>query len=415
MKSGKRAGVWLPVVFLLLLFSACQGKEQEEVIPTPTEVISYICTPPPTEQPTVWSTPTPTVTSTPTPSPTNTPVPTATSTPSPTPSPSPTPTPEPLDITICFSGDISLADDAVTTKQWENSGRELEKCISPELLEIMNAADVMCVNNEFTFSTRGKPMKGKAYTFRAKPERVELLLEMGVDLALLANNHVFDYGKESILDTFATLTDAGISYFGAGHDLAEAMTPYYVEIDGITIAFVAASRAEKNKMTPQATETEPGILRCYDTELFLQVIKEADENADIVLACVHWGTEYSTVLEEAQLTTGKLYLDAGADAIIGSHSHCLQGMEFYNGKPIIYSLGNFWFNGKALDTMLLELRITGDRDNPQLAAAVIPARQENRKTTILTGQSEKEKLYEYLESISVNVEIDEEGIIREQP
>ena len=183
------------------------------------------------------------------------------------------------------------------------------------------------------------PMPKKAYTFRGHPDRVSVLLEMGTDLAMLANNHDYDYGEISLLHTLATLDGAGIGTFGAGENLDAAMEPYYVEIDGITIAFVAASRAEKNKLTPQATKDSPGILRCYDTELFLEVSNEADKNADIVLACVHWGTEYSTVLEKVQPETGKLYLDAGADAIIGTHSHCLQGMEFYDGKPIIYSLG----------------------------------------------------------------------------
>ncbi len=414
----KWKGMWMLLCGICLL-AGCQKREQNGVAtPTPTvaEVLISVYMPPPTDVPTVRNTPTPTATLTPTPTPTVTPTPTNTPTPTPTntPAPTPSPTPEPLNITICFAGDVSLADDAVTIEQWESSGQDLSQCISPELLDIMNKADVMCINNEFTFSTRGEPMVGKAYTFRANPERVSLLLEMGVDLALLANNHVYDYGKDSILDTFTTLEDAGISYFGAGRNLEEAMEPYYVEIDGITIAFVAASRAEKNKMTPQATETGPGILRCYDTELFLEAIKEADANADIVLACVHWGTEYSTVLEEAQLTTGKLYLDAGADAIIGSHSHCLQGMEFYDGKPIIYSLGNFWFNRKSLDTMLLELRITGERENPQIEVAVIPALQENYCTTILTESAEQEELYEYLESISINVEIDESGIVTEK-
>ena len=392
-------------VLLLLcsvcLLAGCQENEQKNAVaPAVTDV--------PVSTPTICVTPT----DTPVPTSTSTPTPTVTLAPTATPTPSPTPAL--LDITLCFAGDISLADDAVTIKQWKNSGRELNQCISPELLAIMNAADVMCVNNEFTFSTRGEPMEGKAYTFRADPERVSLLKEMGVDLALLANNHVFDYGKESILDTFTTLEDAGIAYFGAGRNLDEAMKPYYVEIDGITIAFVAASRAEKNKMTPQATETEPGILRCYDTELFLEVIKEADANADLVIACVHWGTEYSTVLEEAQLSTGKLYLDAGADAIIGSHSHCLQGMEYYEGKPIVYSLGNFWFNRKSLDTMLLELRITGEPEHPQIEVAVIPALQENYCTTILNKQNDREELFGYLESISINVEIDKNGIVTEQ-
>lgn len=385
---------------VMLLLGICQGCQTK--VPNRTEVPAEVS---------------PTITGTATVLPSVTPSPSPTVSPSPTPSPSPTvtpsPTPEPLDITICFAGDISLADDAVTTKQWKNSGMDLSRCISPELLERMNAADVMCINNEFTFSDRGEPMKGKAYTFRAKPERVALLKEMGVDIALLANNHVFDYGKEAMLDTLSTLNAAGIAYFGAGHNLSEAMQPYYVEVDGITIAFVAASRAEKNKMTPQATESEPGILRCYDTELFLEVIREADANADIVLACVHWGTEYSTVLEEVQLTTGKAYLDAGADVIIGSHSHCLQGMEFYNGKPVIYSLGNFWFNVRTLDTMLLEVRITGDRSAPEIEIAVVPALQSGNCTTYVSEPEQQQTLYRYLESISLNVEIQENGIVTE--
>ena len=90
------------------------------------------------------------------------------------------------------------------------------------------------------------------------------------------------------------------------------------------------------------------------------------------------------------------------------------GMEFYEGKPILYSLGNFWFNHKELDTMLVEVRITGERDNPQIEVAVIPALQKNYKTTILTEQEEKEELYEYLESISINVEIDENGVVTEK-
>jgi len=396
--------IFFYVFCLLCLMAGCGNSVQNETIPTPSVVVhdSYECTPPATTDiPSILHTPTPTVT--PVPTATSTPVPTATA----------TPTPAPLDITICFAGDISLADDAVTVQQWEKSGRELNKCISPELLELMNSADVMCINNEFTFSDKGKPLEDKMYTSRAKPERVALLTEMGVDLALLANNHVFDYGKESILDTFDTLEAAGIGYFGAGRNLEEAMTPYYVEADGITIAFVAASRAEKHKMTPQATETEPGILRCYDPELFLEVIREADANADIVLACVHWGTEYSTVLEEVQLTTGKLYLDAGADAIIGSHSHCLQGMEFYDGKPIIYSLGNFWFNKRTLPTMLLSLHITGEREEPKLEVKVIPAIQENNTTTILTETEDIEELYQHLEDISINVEFSSDGVLLE--
>lgn len=320
----------------------------------------------------------------------------------------------PYDFTICFAGDINLDEAWCTTQYLNQQENGIRDCISEELLTHMQQADVMCLNNEFTYSTGGAPLDGKLYTFRANPERVSVLQEMGVDIVKLANNHVYDYGSQALLDTFATLESAGIAYMGAGRNLAEAMEPVYIELDGKRVAFVAASRAEKYKMTPQATEESPGILRCYDTALFLETIAKAKENADFVLAYVHWGTEYSYELEEVQLTTGKEYLDAGADVVIGAHSHCLQGMEYHEGKPIIYSLGNYWFNEKTLDTMLLDLHFYGDDEGGQLEVQVIPAIQSEYCTRIVTEEEEQERIYSFLEDISVNVEIDEAGMVCEK-
>lgn len=317
------------------------------------------------------------------------------------------------DFTLCFAGDVNFDENYFPMQYYNDCENGIKDCISADLIQTMQDADIMCLNNEFTYSTGGTPLENKAYTFRANPSRVEILKELGVDIVGLANNHVYDYGKQALLDTFDTLEHAGIPYVGAGHNLTEAMQPVYMTVDGKTIAFVAASRAEKNKMTPQATETEPGILRCYDTELFLQEIQEAKENADFVIAYVHWGTEYSYDLEDVQLTTGKEYLDAGADAVIGAHPHCLQGMEYYNGKPIIYSLGNFWFNEKTLDTMLLQLHFSGDDDNQQLEVKVIPAIQSECRTTGVSDPQEQERIFQFLEDISVNVEIGTDGVIRE--
>lgn len=332
------------------------------------------------------------------------------------PAPEPTATSEecpanPYDFTICFAGDINLDENWCTTQYLNQCENGIRDCIDERFIEHMQAADVMCLNNEFTYSTGGSPMDGKAYTFRAAPERVEVLKELGVDVVKLANNHVYDYGREALLDTFTTLEDAGIAYMGAGRNLEEAMKPVYFEIDGKTVAFVAASRAEKNKMTPQATGEKPGILRCYDTELFQQVIAEADASADFVLAYVHWGTEYSYELEEAQLTTGKEYLDAGADVVIGAHSHCLQGMEYYDGKPIIYSLGNYWFNEKTLDTMLIDLHFYGDDGEQNLEVKVLPGVQSNYTTRYADTPEEQERIYSFLEEISVNVEITGDGVV----
>ena len=317
------------------------------------------------------------------------------------------------DFTLCFAGDINLDENWGTTQFLDGQENGIYDCISGELVDAMRDADIMCLNNEFAYSRGGAPLEGKAYTFRAMPERVEVLHQLGVDAVTLANNHIYDYGKEALLDTFTVLEEAEVPYFGAGRSLEEACRPLYLEADGKTIALVGASRAEKNKMTPQATETEPGILRCYDTELFLESIREGKDNADFCIAFVHWGTEYSFDLEQVQLDTGKEYLDAGADAVIGAHSHCLQGMEYYDGKPIVYSLGNYWFNEKTLDTMLLQLHFSGDEREERLEVQVIPAVQKGYRTTYASEAEEQRRIYDFLEDISVNVEISDEGIVRE--
>lgn len=317
----------------------------------------------------------------------------------------------PFDITLTFAGDICLSEDGPVMANYMAKGGELTAVIDPKLIEEMNAADIMWINNEFTYSDRGEPLPGKVYTFRAAPEQVNILHELGVDVAGLANNHVYDYGEDAFYDTLDTLKNAEIAYVGAGRDLKEAGAPLYLTVDDKVIAFVAASRAEKNIMTPQASENTPGILRCYDTELFLQAIGEAAAHSDYCIALVHWGTEYSTALEEVQLSTGREYLDAGADAVIGGHSHCLQGFEFYNGKPIIYSLGNFWFSGRTLDSMLVTLHIYGDDTESRLDVSITPALQAGCATRAVEGE-EARALFDRLEEISIDVRIGDDGSVQ---
>ena len=317
------------------------------------------------------------------------------------------------DFTICFAGDINFDDEWCTVKYMDSCPGGIYDCISEELIEHMNEADIMWINNEFPYTDSEDKLQGKLYNFKANPNRVELLEKLGVDIVGLANNHAYDFGEQGLIDTFDTLNGAGILYVGAGKNIEEAKSPVYMEKDGKVIAFVGASRAEKNIKTPQATQNSAGILRCYDTELFLSEIKEARENADFVVALVHWGTEYSHELEEVQLLTGKEYIDAGADIIVGAHSHCLQGMEYYNGKAIAYSLGNYWFNDKDLDTMLLEVRFHGDDNEENIGLKVIPAVQTNMTTIIAQSYEEKRRIFDFIEDISINVEIDDDGHVSE--
>lgn len=336
----------------------------------------------------------------------------------PTGQPTDTPPIEPVDsgeydFRICFCGDINFDENYYPIKKLNAEGGDLTKCISPELLKIMNDADIMVANNEFTYTKRGTPLAGKAWTFRADPARVSLLKEMGVDVALLANNHAYDYGEDSLLDTMQTLKDAGIRYFGAGNNLAEAKAPLYVTVEDKTVAFVAASRAEKNFKTPQATEDMPGILLCYEPALFVESIKEARQHADYVIAVVHWGTEYSNDLEQVQIDTAKLYIDAGADAVIGAHSHCPQPIDFYNGKPIVYSLSNFWFNDTPVDSMLIELHFHGNdsKNEHQMDLIYTAATQHNVYTEYCYG-ADREKVVGFMEKISGNrIKIDNNGLV----
>ena len=309
-------------------------------------------------------------------------------------------------VTIAVTGDVCLADD------WENmlvlalKGGVLSECIDEELLAGMNDADLTLVNNEFTISDRGEPLEGKYYTFRSSPANVSLLTEMGVDIVSLANNHVYDYGARAFADTLEILEGAKIAYIGAGRNIDEASEPRYFIVNGIKIAFVAATRAEKMLLTPQATESASGVLRTYKPDRFLAVIAEAKTNADFVIAYPHWGTENTHVLEQAQTEQARQYIDAGADAVVGSHTHCLQGIEYYRGCPVVYSLGNFWFNHEDGDTALLEI----DIDVNGLSLKLIPCLQKGGVTSPAKGV-EKERILRYMENISADVIIDESGRI----
>lgn len=315
------------------------------------------------------------------------------------------------EINLTFAGDINFDENWSTMKFLDKQENGSFDVLSEELIEQMVSADLMMLNNEFTYSDRGAPMKSKAYTFRAKPERVNILGDWGVDLVCLANNHIFDYGEESFYDTLSTLDSADINYIGAGKNLEEAMQPIYYIINGKKIAFVSATRAEKYILTPEATEDGPGVLRTYDSTLFIESIREAEANSDIVVAYVHWGTEYSPYADQDQKTLGKEYIDAGADVVLGGHSHCLQGIEYYNGKPIVYSMSDFWFNDWTTDTTLVRVMISSDSAENSIKIEYLPCIQKGIKTSLVLDEKEKQRILKHIEEISYNISINENGLV----
>ncbi len=324
---------------------------------------------------------------------------------------------ESMEIRLGFAGDINFDESWPTTQYMDREGG-IEAVFSQNLFDLMRGFDIFMVNNEFTYSTRGEETD-KTYHFRANPSRVSNLHTLGADIVLLANNHVFDYGEDALLDTLDTLDAAGIPYVGAGRNIEEAKRPYYFTVNGRKIAYVAASSAEEytpSIATRAADEDESGILACYDPSLFLEVIGEAAEEADYVIASVHWGMEYESEYYDSQRELAERMISAGADAIIGTHTHCLQGINFIEGKPVFYSLGNYWFNEKDLYTGLAELTLNVPSDPGQpvtlTGTRFYPCTQYDLYTEMPEDEGGRAVILDHLESISNgSVEIDGEGFI----
>ncbi|MGN1324239.1 MAG: CapA family protein [Bacilli bacterium] len=310
------------------------------------------------------------------------------------------------DITLSFVGDVSLADNWDIMPKYDERKIGIYGVLDEEVLSIMNNADIMVANNEFTLSNRGTRLN-KAYTFKGDPKRASIYKEMGVDLVSLANNHIYDYGHDAFIDTLNTLKSQDIAFVGAGNNIEEAKKPYNYIINGYKIAFLNATRAEKNIITPEATENKEGVFRCYDPSLFIEEIQKVKQESDYVVALIHWGKEQSHNLEQVQIDTGKKYIDAGADVLVGSHAHVLQGMEIYNGKLIAYNLGDFLFNDWTTETGILNVNIA---NNGKLSYKFIPCLQSNVKTSLLKGDK-KTNLINKMQNWSYNVQIDENGYI----
>jgi len=314
----------------------------------------------------------------------------------------------PGQVTLAFAGDILFDDHYAITGPVRGEG-DISKGVTPEVIERMQSADIMMLNNEFAYSDRGVPTEGKQFTFRARPETVSYLSDMGVDLVSLANNHAYDYGPEALTDTFDTLHGAGIPYTGAGRDINEARKPVYYIVGDIKIAFVSATQIERldTPDTREATETSPGVFRCWNGDRLLETIREAAKNSDFVVAYIHWGTENVAELDWAQLKQAPELVEAGADLVIGDHPHCLQPIGVVGGVPVIYSLGNFWFNSKTLDTGIVEVVID---EKGIVSYQFVPCLQSGCRTTLLEG-AEKERVLAYMRGISEGVRIDEEGYV----
>lgn len=329
----------------------------------------------------------------------------------PTEVPLPTATPEPTfkPVTLGFAGDINFHDSYRNMQYMRSCPNGLEDCLSEDLLKRMNKVDYMMLNNEFPYSDRGEPAPEKDYTFRSNPKNVELLKQMGVDIVSLANNHALDYGRDALSDTFVVLDEAGIDYVGAGENSERAAEVIVYENQGKKIGYFASSRVIYQSDWV-ATSSRNGMQSAYDIEYMVEAVKAAKEKCDYLIVYMHWGVEYNNYPEDYQREWARLYIDAGANAVIGCHPHVVQGFEIYNGCPIVYSLGNFWFNSATKDSMYVELTVNGDNTSE---LRVFPTYNQNFRTYFINDEKEYSRYIKDLTKFSFDITIDEKGYVKE--
>ena len=305
----------------------------------------------------------------------------------------PEPTAKPVSITVSMVGDCTLGTD-VNFDQSTSFDAFYQMKNDPgyffqKVKDIFTADDLTVANMEGTLTTSNDRQQ-KTFAFKGDPSYTEILTQGGVEATNLANNHSHDYGDQSYEDTIQYLEAAGITTFG--YDRTAVM-----DVKGIKVGLIGIY------------ELKDGLGRQQQVIDTIQAVK--DQGAQVIIVSFHWGTEKSNIPDDIQKTLAHLAIDQGADLVVGHHPHVLQGIEKYQGKNIVYSLGNFCFGGNKnpsdKDTMIFQQTFTVE--NGELVeddvTNIIPCSlssesgYNNYQPMVLEG-SEKERVLQKIEEFS---------------
>ncbi len=260
--------------------------------------------------------------------------------------------------TLMFVGDIML--DRGVEYMIKTQGNGDFRFPFRKIVDDLKGAKLLLGNLEGSISDRGQKV-GSIYSFRANPKAIEGLVYAGFDILSVANNHIFDYGREAMEDTFKRLKEAKIDFVGGGFSEKEARSPVIREVNGTKIAFLAYTNLGSKQW--QAKENSSGI--AWLDERIEEDIKEAKEKSAIVVVSMHFGEEYQFEPSPEQQYFAHLSIDSGADLVIGHHPHVIQPIEKYKEGYIVYSLGNFvfdqGFSEQTMQGLLLKVLIQDDR------------------------------------------------------
>lgn len=239
-------------------------------------------------------------------------------------------------VRMIFVGDMNLD---------TNPGRLIEFGKDPfrSTEHILAEGDVVIGNLECAVGIGTEPFPDKKWTFQASPKCIPFLAKH-FDAVSLANNHALDFGRDTFLKQL-DLMQGKVGVFGGGRNVTGARTPWVVERNGLRIAVLGYNEA-KHCDAFEAGPSLSGVAWSHDADVLADIRRAREElKADVVIPMMHWGLEMDLGPSERQLVFGRQMVDAGATAVIGAHPHVTQHAQMHRGRPLIYSLGNFVFDG----------------------------------------------------------------------
>ena len=289
-------------------------------------------------------------------------------------------------LTLSFIGDCSIGE------SFQSQGKE--GCYTHVLDEqgyawpfslvypILAEDDFTFANLEVVFTSRTRHMD-KNFPLVANPQYAQTLLYSGIDAVNTANNHAYDFFVEGYLDSLETLDELGMPYFGNFNlGTRQPQDILFVEtVKGVTIGALGFSYPQDSDMLRIANR--------------IQTLRE--QGCDLVIVSLHWGRETKKTPESYQIKYARKIMQAGADVIWGHHPHVLQPVQFYDGKPIFYSTGNFTFGSMSEvdpDTGIFQLEYDLDEENGMTlhAFSVVPCRTQGAgdyRPYLLTDAAER--------------------------
>lgn len=288
------------------------------------------------------------------------------------------------------------------------------KSMVSDIQKYISNADVSVVNLEVPLTDRGEPIPKTGPNLIADPRCIEFLNESGFNLINTANNHILDYGDEGLFQTLDLIKDNKLTQVGSGKNLEEAAKPAEFKTPVGKVQFLAFAENEYTTATKYTAGACPIEIHHNTTS-----IRKARQKGDFVIVMVHGGNEYMPVPSPGMKSRYRCYIDAGADAVVAMHTHCPQGYELYNSKPIVYSLGNFlfdtpypdrvykdddfWWKGYMVNLTLLKNK------NPKIEVIPVNAGPDATKVREMK-ESEKTTFIKYLEHISDLLKDEDESL-----